>query len=61
MAGSCSSSEALVVVELSEVDIPGASLEEPLDRHNVSALRWWLQCHGIKFLTSWKKDKLIAR
>ena len=51
----------VIVVKLTEADIPGARLEEPLDKHNMSALRWWLQCHGIKFLTSWKKEKLIAR
>ena len=56
-----SSSGSSVVVELTEVDNPGASLEEPLDRHTMPALRWWLQCHGMKFLTSWKKDKLIER
>ena len=36
------------VVELTEQDIPGASLKELFDSHNVTALRWWLQCHGIK-------------
>ena len=50
-----------VSVELSEEDIPGAALDEPLDVHNVAALRWWLQCHGIKPASSWKKQHLISR
>ena len=41
------SSNNLVSVDLTETDIPGASLEEPLDSQNVAALRWWLLCHGI--------------
>ena len=36
------------VVELEEQDIPGASVEEPFDIHNVTALGWWIQCYGIK-------------
>ena len=45
----------VVSVVLEEADIPGASLDEPLDSHNMASLRWWLQCHGIKPITSWKK------
>ena len=36
------------IVELTEQDIPAAALKEPFDLHNVTALRWWLQCRGIK-------------
>ena len=43
-------------VELTETDIPGTTLDEPLDVHNVAALRWWLQCHGIKLVHSWKSN-----
>lgn len=47
-------------VEVAGADVPGAALDEPLDRHNVAALRWWLQCHGIKPVPSWKKQQLIS-
>ena len=30
------------VVELTEADTPGASLDKPLEAHNVVALKWWL-------------------
>ena len=33
------------VPELTEDDIPGAKLEEPLESHAVHALRRWLLCH----------------
>ena len=46
---------------LIEADILGAALDEALDVHNVAALRWWLQCHGIKPVPSWKKQQLISR
>ena len=49
------------VVELSEADIPGASLEEPLEAHNVAALKWWLLCRGIKLQSSSRKKQLVAR
>ena len=49
------------VVELSEADIPGASLEEPLDAYNVAALKWWLLCRGIKLQSSSRKKQLVAR
>ena len=50
-----------VVVELTENDIPGAALAEPLESHTVPALKWWLLCRGIKVPSSWKKQRLIAR
>ena len=34
-------------VELTESDIPGASLNEPLDRHTIPELKWWLLCRGV--------------
>lgn len=49
------------VPELTEDDIPGAKLEEPLESHAVHALRRWLLCHGIVVPTSWKKAKLVER
>ena len=50
-----------VQVELVQEDIPGAALDEPLDVQNVAALRWWLQCRGIKPASSWRKHQLINR
>ena len=48
-------------MELTEADISGAVLKEPLESHAIPALRWWLLCHGIRVPTSWKKPKLIDR
>ena len=48
-------------MELDEDDIPGAKLEEPLEKHNKQALRWWLQCHGITPKQSSKKQELLDR
>ena len=47
-------------VELTELDIPGAALNEPFDAHNVAALRWWLQCRGIRAKSSWRKKQLVS-
>ena len=41
-------SQPAISVELTEDDIPGAHLDEPYERHNVQALKWWLLCRGIK-------------
>ncbi len=35
-----------VIVELTESDIPGAALSEPLEVHTVQALKWCLLCHA---------------
>ena len=48
-------------VELTENDIPGASLEEPLESATILALKRWLLCHGIQVSTSLRKPKLIER
>ena len=48
-------------VELTEADIPGASLEESLEAHNVAALKWWLLCHRIKLQSSCRKKELTVR
>ena len=47
------------LVSLSAGDIPRAELTEPLDKHPVAALRWWLLCRGIKIPTSVRKKDLI--
>ena len=36
------------VVQLTEVDVPGALLEEPMDKHSIPALKWWWLCHSIE-------------
>ena len=48
-------------VELTEEDIPGAALKEPLESHTVHALKWWLLCRGEKAPTSWKKAQYVSR
>ena len=53
--------ELLPEMELTEADIPGATLDEPLESSTVKSLRWWLLCHGIQVSTSLKKDKMIER
>lgn len=47
--------------QLTEDDVPGAKLEEPLESVIVPALKRWLLCHGIHVPTSMKKSKLIER
>ena len=47
-----------VEVELTESDIPGAALSEPLEAHTLPALKWCLLCRGIK---PPKKPQLISR
>ena len=44
-------SSTLEEVAQTVADIPGAELSEPLDKHPVAALRWWLLCRGIKVPT----------
>lgn len=45
-------------IQLTEQDIPGTHLDEPLEKHSVKSLHWWLQCHGE---TALKKVQLIER
>lgn len=47
--------------ELTEKDIPGAILNEPLENATVPELKWWLLCRGIQAPSSWRKIKLIER
>ena len=48
-------------VVLTEDDIPGTKLKEPLEFHTVSKLHLWLLCRGIVPTTSMKKDQLICK
>ena len=54
-------SSSSVIVQLTEDDIPGAKLQEPLEAHAIPALQWWLLCRGIKAPSSWRKPQLIER
>ena len=47
---------SLVTSDLVSVEL-GAG--EPLDVHNAATLCWWLQCHGIKPVSLWRKQQLI--
>ena len=49
------SGKMIAEIELSENDIPGATLEEPLESATLPRLRWWLLCHGIEISNSMKK------
>ena len=46
-------------MDLTENDIPGAILNEPLENATVQALKWWLLCRGMQASSSWRKPKLI--
>ena len=48
-------------VSLNVEDIPGAVLTDPLDKHKIPSLRWWLLCRGITAPHSLKKKELIDR
>ena len=52
-----SSSRVNSSITLCEDDIPGAALPEPLESHNVAALKWWLLCRGIKVKSCCRKKK----
>ena len=49
------------VVQLTEVDVPGASLEEPMDKHSIPALKRWLLCRGIEMPSSVRKGQLLDK
>ena len=49
------------VVQLTEIDIPGASLEEPMNKHSIPALKWWLLCCGIEMPSSVRKGQLLDK
>ena len=49
------------VLKLTEEDIPGAKLEEPMERYTIPELKWWLLCRGISLPTSLRKQQLLER
>ena len=48
------------VVQLT-VDVPGALLEEPMDKHSIPASKRWLLCHGIEMSSSVRKRQLLHK
>lgn len=50
-----------VEVQLTDADVDGAELNEPLERATVCALRRWLTCHGVNFAANTRKPELIER
>ena len=57
----CINEKPSTCVELTEDDIPGASLNEPFHSHTMAELRCWLLCWGIVVPTSWKKHQVVQR
>ena len=57
----CPRTACQVTVTLTDADIPGALLNEPLEVHNVAVLKWWLLCRDIKLTSSCRKQQLIER
>ena len=53
--------ESIVEVNLTEEDIPGAKLDEPLEKYAIPELKWWLLCRGIRVPSSMKKQLLLDR
>ena len=53
--------ESIVEVKLTEEDIPGAKLDEPMEKYAIPELKWWLLCHGIRVPASLKKQQLLDR
>ena len=53
--------ESAVEVKLTEEDIPGAKVDEPMEKHAIPELKWWLLCRGVRAPSSLKKQQLIDR
>ena len=49
------------ILHLTEVDVPDASLEEPLEKQSVPALKRWLLCRGIETSSNARKKQLLER
>ena len=49
------------LVQLTEVDVPGASLAEPLEKQRVPALKQWILCRGIKTSSNSRKKQLLEQ
>ena len=55
------STAPLQTVCLTEADVPGALLNEPIEGQSVPALKRWLLCRGIEMPRSAKKRKLLEK
>ena len=53
-------SEPGLVVHLTEHDVPGASLDEPMEKQSVPALKRWLLCRGIEVPSNTRKKQLVS-
>ena len=49
------------MLDLEESDIEGAYLSEPLDKHTIEQLRWWLLYHDYAYSLSDRKKQLIEK
>ena len=41
-------SQSTLELDDTDIHVPVTHRDEPLEAHNVTALRWWLLCQGIK-------------
>ena len=48
-----------LVVHLTEYDVPGASLAEPIEKQSVPVLKRWLLCRGIETSSNTRKKQLL--
>ena len=55
----CISEKPSTSFELTQDDIPGASLNEPFHSHTMAELHWWLLCRGMVVPTSWRKHQVV--
>ena len=53
------SDQGPISVTLMTADIPGALLNEPLEAHAVSALKWWLLCRGVKSMATYDRYEAV--
>ena len=56
-----SSASCPVLVTLTAADIPGSTLNEPLESHGVPALKLRLLYKGLTIPTSWRKQQLVTQ
>ena len=49
------------VIQLTESNIPGALVEEAMDKHGIPVLKQWLLCYGIETSSSVCKGQLSGK
>ena len=57
----CAAPAVELTIQLTEDDVEGAKLDEPLEMQNVSALKRWLLCRGVEMPSSSRKAQLLER